>query len=129
MVLLSGLLLGACSSNWPSGSYEAVSNADAAVLAPAIADYLAGAMPAGSTANVAPAQAGDPISPILAVDLDREGIKQDPSGTPVRYVADLLDTGVILRISIADREGASRYFARAENGKIAPAGPLTVMQP
>jgi hypothetical protein len=98
------------------------------VLAPAIADYLAGALPSGSTVAVVPAQ-NDPISDRLAAALDRDGIKQAAAGAPVRYVADVLDTGVILRISIADREGASRYFSRAENGTIAPAGPLTVAQP
>jgi hypothetical protein len=122
-------LLGACSSGWPSGSYESVSNADAAVLAPEIADYLAGAIRSGSTVTVAPAQAGDPISPILSADLDQDGIKQGSGGTPVRYVADLLDAGVILRISIADQQGASRYFARGANGTIEPSGPLMVMQP
>jgi hypothetical protein len=126
IVLLPGVL-GACSA-WPPGSYVSIRSADAAVLAPAIADYLAGALPSGSTVAVVPAQ-NDPILDRLAAALDRDGIKQAAAGTPVRYVADVLDTGVILRISIDDREGASRYFARAENGTIAPAGPLTVAQP
>jgi hypothetical protein len=120
-------VLGACSA-WPAGSYVSISSADAAVLAPEIADYLAGALPSGSTVAVVPA-GNDPISGRLAAALDRDGIKQAPAGTPVRYVADTLDTGVILRVSIADREGASRYFARAGNGTLAPAGPLTVAQP
>jgi hypothetical protein len=126
-IALLPCMLDAC-SGWPSGSYVSISSADAAVLAPAIADYLAGALPSGSTVAVVPAQ-NDPISDRLAAALDRDGIKQAAAGAPVRYVADVLNTGVILRISIADREGASRYFSRAENGTIAPAGPLTVAQP
>jgi hypothetical protein len=128
-VVMLPFLLGACSA-WPSGSYVgSVNDADAAVLAPAIADYLSSTLPAGSTVAIAPAQAGDLISPILTSDLDRDAIKQAPTGTLVRYVADALDSGVILRVSISDREGASQYFARALDGTITPAGPITVMRP
>jgi hypothetical protein len=128
-VALLPCLLGACSA-WPSGSYvQSVSDADAAVLAPAIADYLSVALPSGSTVAVVPAPQDDPIAADLTADLDRTGIKQAPTSTPVRYVADVLDGGIVLRVSIADREGATRYFARAEDGSITPAGPLTVVQP
>ena len=73
-------LLGACSA-WPSGSYvQSVSDADAAVLAPVIADYLSSALPSGAMVTIAPAQTGDPISPVLAADLDRDGIKQSLAG-------------------------------------------------
>ena len=127
-VLLPCLLAG-CAA-WPAGSYvQSVSPADAAILAPAIADYLSGALPSGSAIALAPAQSDDPISSLLVVNLDRDGLSQTPSGVPVRYVAFPLDGGVLLRISIADREGASRYFARAATGTISPAGPLTVAQP
>lgn len=127
-VLLLPCLLGACSA-WPSGSYVgSVSDADAAVLAPAIADYLSGALPSGSSVAIVPAKAGDPIWPILSADLDHDGIRQG-AGTQIRYLADALDSGLILRVSISDREGASQYFARALDGTIAPDGPLTVMQP
>jgi hypothetical protein len=122
-------LVGACSA-WPSGSYvQSVSDADAAVLAPAIAGYLSSALPAGSTVAVVPAEGDDPIVAILAADLDRDGIKQAQSGTQIRYLADALDSGVMLRVSISDREGASQYFAREPGGAIIADGPITVMQP
>jgi type IV secretion system protein TrbH len=128
VTVLACLLLGACSA-WPSGSYVGpISDADAAVLAPEIADYLATALPAKAIVTIPPAPVDDPIAPILAADLDRSGIKQGAGGTLVQYVADPLDSGVILRISIDDREGASRYFVRT-NGMIAAAGPLTVVTP
>jgi type IV secretion system protein TrbH len=123
------LLLAACGS-WPAGSYvQSVTPTDAAVLAPQIALYLAGALPAGSAIAVAPAQAGDPISAVLSPNLDRDGFNQTVTGTPVRYVAAPLDGGIMLRVSIADRQGASQFFSRTASGAISPAGPLTVAQP
>ena len=53
LVLALPLLVGACAS-WPSGSYVAVQDSDAAVLAPAIAEYPAGALPAGTAVAVTP---------------------------------------------------------------------------
>lgn len=129
LFLLLPCALAACSA-WPPGSYvQSVTPADAAVLAPAIADYLSGALPAGSAVALASAPADDPILPVLAPDLDRAGIGQAPGGSVVQYVASPLDGGVMLRVSISNRQGASRYFARAANGVISPAGPLTVAQP
>ena len=129
VAVLLPCLLAACGT-WPTGSYvQSISPADAAILAPAIADYLSGALPSGSAIALAPAQSDDPISVPLVADLDRDGLVQTPSGVAVRYVASPLDGGILLWISIADREGASRYFARAATGAISPAGPLTVAQP
>jgi hypothetical protein len=122
-------MLAACGA-WPNGSYvSAVSRSDANVLAPEIADYVAEALPAGSMVAVVPAQGSDWINPGVIADLNRDGLSQSPAGTPIRYVAMPLDTGILLRISIADREGASRYFARAADGTLGAAGPLTVMTP
>jgi hypothetical protein len=130
-IVLLPSLLGACNTAWPPGSYATVSYTDAKTLAPAIADYLSAALPPRSIIALAPAQGdADQIAPALILDLDRVGIKQAPGGTPIRYVADEMDGGIILRISIADRQGASRYFTRSEgDGSLVAAGPLTVAQP
>jgi hypothetical protein len=127
-ILAFPILLGACASSWPSGSYVAVNQDDAAVLAPVIANYLAGAVPSGSAITIEPAKSADLIAPMLAADLDREGIPRSIDGLRVQYVAEPLDDGVFLRVSIDGREGGSCYFSRA-NGTISPAGPMMVALP
>jgi hypothetical protein len=127
-ILAFPILLGACASPWPSGSYVAVNQDDAAVLAPVIANYLAGAVPSGSAITIEPAKSADLIAPILAAELDREGIPRSIDGVRVQYVAEPMDGGVFLRVSIEGREGGSRYFRRA-NGTISPAGPMMVALP
>ena len=122
------ILLGACASSWPSGSYVAVNQDDAAVLAPVIANYLAGVIPSGSAVTLEPAKSDDVIAPMLAADLDREGIPRSVDGHRVVYVAEPMDGGVFLRVSIDGREGGSCYFGRA-NGTLNPAGPMMVALP
>jgi type IV secretion system protein TrbH len=122
------ILLGACASSWPSGSYVAVSRDDAAVLAPVIANYLAGAIPSGAAVSLAPAKSDDVMAPMLTVDLDREGVPRTTDGHRVQYIAEPLDGGVFLRVSIDGREGGSRYFSRV-NGTLSPAGPMMVALP
>jgi hypothetical protein len=51
------------------------------------------------------------------------------TGTPISYVAAPLDGGMLLRVSVDGGEGASRFFARASNGVLTPAGPTTVATP
>jgi hypothetical protein len=127
-ILVVPILLGACASPWPSGSYVAVNQDDSAVLAPAIASYLAGAIPTGSAITIEPAKSDDLIAPVLAADLDREGVPRSTDGHRVVYVAEPMDDGVFLRVSIDGREGGSRYFSRA-NGTLSPAGPMMVALP
>jgi hypothetical protein len=127
-ILACPILLGACMSSWPSGSYVAVNQDDAAVLAPVIANYLAGAISSGSAITIEPAKSDDLIAPMLAADLDREGIPRSADGHRVQYIAEPMDGGVFLRVSIDGREGGSRYFSRT-NGTISPAGPMMVALP
>jgi len=122
------ILLGACAS-WPTGSYDAnISQQEASVLAPAIANYVAGAVPAGTPVSVEPARSGSSIGPQLAATLDKDGIPQDPTGRRVQYIAQPLDSGVMLRVSIDNREGGSQYFARS-GGSLQPNGPMMVALP
>jgi hypothetical protein len=126
-VVVLPLLMSACAPAWPPGSYSTVSGDDAAVLAPAIADYLAGALPAGTPIAVETAK-DDQIAPVLEDDLSRAGIQQAKDGRRVQYVADPLDGGVFLRISIDGTEGGSRFFTRS-GSSLVPAGPMTVALP
>src|SRR5271166_2138530 len=65
------LLLAAC-GGWPAGSYvQSVSDADATVLAPAVADCVAAILPSRQDLRLEPAGAGDPIAPLLPPLLDR----------------------------------------------------------
>jgi type IV secretion system protein TrbH len=127
-ILALPVLLGACAPSWPSGSYVAVTQDDAAVLAPAIANYVAGAVSAGDPVVIVQARSDDLIAPLLASALDREGVPRSADGHLVQYVAGPMDSGVLLRVSIDGREGGSRYFSRT-NGTISPAGPMMVALP
>lgn len=127
-VFLLPLLLAGCASSWPSGSYvNSISPADATVIASSISNYAAVNM-ARQDIHLVPAPGrNDPIATALAADLANEGIEQNAAGKPLVYVAAPMQGGVLLRISVGD-SGASRFFARAANGQIYPAGPMTVMQ-
>ena len=128
VIMACPILLGACASPWPSGSYVAVNQDDAVVMVPIIANYLAGAIPSGSAITIEPAKSGDLIASMLAADLDREGIPRSADGHRVQYIVEPMDGGVFLRVSIDDREGGNRYFSRA-NGTLNPAGPMMVALP
>jgi hypothetical protein len=121
------LLLGACST-WPSGSYVTgdISDSDAQILAAAITDYLAGAVQPGYPVSVAVNE--DAILPLLMADLDRAGIPRSATGQVVRYVVGPLDDGIFLRVSIDDRGGGSRFFAKS-GGSLVTAGPMMVALP
>jgi hypothetical protein len=125
-LLLAPLLLAACGGSWPSGTYvRSVSEADAPVLAEAVADCLSDTIP--SRQDVKPAaSSGDPIAPLLDPYLARVGFTVASTGLPVSYVVTPLDDGVLLRISVDNREGATRFFKRSANGVLAAAGPTTV---
>ena len=115
----------ACAS-WPTGSYVSMgADADAGVLAPAIADYVSGVVPAGSVATLAQPQGGDALSPLLMADLTRDGVHVGAGGVPVAYVVAPLDQGVLLRIT-AGTAIASRYYVRNTAGGLQPGGPMMV---
>jgi len=119
------LLLAGCDAAWPSGSYVSVNARDAARLAPAVADYLASALPSHATVALAPAQPGDPMTPVLAEALSHDGITPAPTGRPVQYVVTPLDDGVLLHIALdGGSTAASRYFVRSPDGSLTAAGPM-----
>jgi hypothetical protein len=121
------LLLASCTSSWPSGSYVAeIGDADAHVLAASVTEYLVGALRPGVPVAIPPD--GDVICPLLAAELRRAGIGQNANGRQVDYVAAPLDGGVMLRVSIDNHEGASRFFVRS-NGSLVAGGPMTVALP
>jgi hypothetical protein len=124
-ILALPLLLAACGGSWPSGTYvRSVSEADAPVLAEAVADCLSDTIP--SRQDVKLESSGDPIAPLLDPYLARVGFTVASTGLPVSYVVTPLDDGVLLRISVDNREGATRFFKRSANGVLAAAGPTTV---
>jgi hypothetical protein len=129
-VMALPLLLAACGGSWPSGTYvRSISDADATVLAPAVARCLSDILPSRQDVTLAPAASGDTIAPLLGPLLDAAGFTVASGGTPVSYVAAPLDDGVLLRVSVNNRSGASRFFARSANGVLASAGPTTVSMP
>jgi hypothetical protein len=124
------LLLAGCGVLWPSGSYvRDISDADARTLGPTIADYVARAIPSHQDIHLVTAGNADPIELVLAANLDREGIGEDARGQPVRYVAAPIEGGVLLRISIGDTQGGSRFYTRTANGDLLPAGPMMAATP
>jgi hypothetical protein len=129
IIVLPAVLAG-CVGVWPSGSYvQAISQSDAAVLAPVIANYVGTALPAGSTVSLVAASVSDPIASVLVPELDKAGFVQRIGGHSLSYVADPLDSGVMLRVSIDNVQGAGRYFNRDANGALVAGGPLTVATP
>lgn len=130
LLLAAPLLLAGCVASWPTGSYEAdISDPDAAVLAPAIAHYVAATVHRREAVHVVPAQPKDTLAQPLTAALNRAAIRQAPDGRKLQYVADAWPGGgVLLRVSIDDREGASQYFTRVNNG-LTPSGPMMVAVP
>jgi hypothetical protein len=117
-------LLAACSS-WPQGSYVSVTDSDARVLAPDIANFVSRTLPSGSYVNLEGAGKSDPIAAELAVDLRTSGVNEAPAGHRLQYVAAPMQDGVFLRISIDGTHGGSRFYSR-EGGRLHAAGPMMV---
>jgi hypothetical protein len=129
-IMVLPLLLAGCGGGWPSGSYvRSISDADATVLAPAVTRCLSDTLPSRRDVTLAPTASGDTIAPLLSPLLAAAGFTVAPGGTPVSYVAAPLDDGVLLRVSVNNREGASRFFVRSADGVLASAGPMTVATP
>lgn len=131
IVLAALLPLCACAA-WPKGSYVQMGgDHDAAVLAPAIASYVTGAVPAGTAGDVVtlvPAeQADDALTPMLRADLRADGVMVGLGGVPVSYLVAPLDKGVLLRVTLGS-SAASQFFARATDGSLQPGGPMMVVK-
>jgi hypothetical protein len=117
-------LLGACSA-WPQGSYVSVSDGDAHVLAPDIANYVSRTLPSGSYVSLEGAGKNDPIAQRLTLDLRSDGVEEAPGGHKVQYIAAPMQDGVFLRVTIDGTQGGSRFYTR-EGGNLDPAGPMMV---
>jgi len=128
ILMVLPLLLAACSGgSWPSGSYvQSISPDDAKVLAPAVADAVAAILPSKQDIHVQPAGPDDPVAALLPPFLDRADFTETKNGIPVSYVAGPMDEGVLLRVSVDNRDSASRYFVRTSTRILTPGGPLTV---
>lgn len=123
------LMLAACSGGWPSRSYAPITEGEAQSVAPFITSYLAGALPAGSevTFDVAPK---DPIEPMLNEELQSAGLSRSGSaGHRVSYVVTPVGDGVLLRVSLDDTQGMSRYFIPNQAGELYTQGPSMVAVP
>lgn len=146
--LAVALTLGACATTpRPSASYvdPAINSADAKTLADDAAAYLSGPLPPAHTTLVidppAARDMSDVLTPALQIALrakgygifilsaDRPSAKELPepqTGTVLRYLANPLETGVVLRLQFHGME-ASRFYQRSNDGVLLPNGfPFTV---
>ena len=128
------LLLGGCAGVGPRSSYvEAVTPADAPVLAADIAGFVAERLPAAATTLALDAPAGDSLTPVLRGELRRIGFGvadagQNASGAhPLRYLVTPLDAGVLVRLHV-DRTTASRLWLRNSAGTLQAGSPFTVRE-
>lgn len=130
ILLLSALALSACGgTSWPSGSYSAVDHGDAVVLGDAVADYVGNAVPSGTVVSIERASDKDPVAAEAVERMKRDGLVVGEKGRVIRYVAAPLDGGVLLRVSIGDKEGMTRVFQRAVGGTLSAGGPMMVALP
>ena len=139
--LAAVVLLSACATSRPSMSYVApeVTAADAQVLAAVSVAYLADPLPPARTTLVLdPPLSGkhDALTAAMLNSLRARGYGVslvDPKtgtaagqGTPLRYLASPLASGVVLRLQFQGVE-ATRFYPRTTNGKLLSDGaPFTV---
>ncbi|MCM8735488.1 conjugal transfer protein TrbH [Azospirillum sp. A1-3] len=132
------LLLGGCAGVGPRSSYvEAVTPADAPVLAADIAGFVAERLPAAATTLALDAPAGelasDSLTPVLRGELRRIGFgvadagQKAPGALPLRYLVTPLNAGVLVRLQV-DRTTASRLWLRNSAGTLQAGSPFTVRE-
>lgn len=114
--------------------------ADARVLARDMASFVAGQIPAGSSAVILDptpsGQAGNPLTPAFVAALRDRGFAVADAGQAhgpgthrVRYLVTRLDNGALLRVTLdAGAAEASRFFVRNSAGRLRAGGPLAVRQ-
>lgn len=123
------LTLAACSGGWPSRSYAPITESEAQSVAPYITSYLAGALPSGSEVTIEAARQ-DPIEPMLNEELQAAGLSRSGSaGHRVTYVVTPAGNGVLLRVSLDDTQGMTRYFIPNQSGGLYTQGPAMVAMP
>ncbi len=105
-------------------------------LAADAVDYLATPLPpARTTLVMQPPRGDDPLTPILLEKLRTRGYgvvigadaAQGEQGTPIRYLASPLGTGVVLRLEYHGTV-ASRFYARGQDGNLTPGSPFSVRE-
>ena len=113
---------------------------DAKVLAGAMANFVAGRLPAGSSVvslDPTPSeQAGNALTPAFLAALRNRGFTvadASQAGAPgthrIRYLATRLDNGELLRVTIdGGAAEAARFFVRNSAGDLQAGGPVTVRQ-
>ncbi|MCM8739326.1 conjugal transfer protein TrbH [Azospirillum sp. A1-3] len=130
------LLLGGCAGVGPRSSYvEAVTPADAPVLAADIAGFMAERLPAAATTLALDAPiadlVNDSLTPVLRGELRRIGFgvadagQNAPGAHPLRYLVTPLNAGVLVRLQV-DRTTASRLWLRNSAGTLQAGSPFTV---
>ncbi|EJD3148822.1 conjugal transfer protein TrbH [Salmonella enterica] len=130
--LFAALVLSACATSRPSMSYVAaeVTSSDARTLAADAVAYLADPLPPAHTTLVLdpPAASGqDVLTPAMLAALRARGYGVTVAdaktgaaagkGTPLRYLASPLDSGVVMRLQYLGVE-ASRFYPRTTNGQL-----------
>jgi hypothetical protein len=128
-LVLMPLLLAACGNTqpWPPGSYaEKVSAQTGVTLGREVAGYVATTLPPGSAVHVARAGTDDQVASVASPILSQSGYTNDTQAHEVTYVAQPVDGGMMLRVSIDNAQGASKFFSVDQTGGLASAGPLTV---
>ncbi|AWK88612.1 conjugal transfer protein TrbH [Azospirillum thermophilum] len=132
------LLLGGCASFGPRSSYvEAVTPADAPLLAADIAGFVSDRLPAASTTVALDEPAGelasDSLTPVLRDELRRIGFgvagadQKAPGAHALRYLVTPLNAGVLVRLQF-DRTTASRLWLRNSAGTLQAGSPFTVRE-
>ena len=137
----AAVLLAACAAGTGGSSYVAPLQqpGDAEVLANAMAEFVAGRLPAAaSTVAFAPTpaeQAGNAVTGAFASALRRRGFAVAEGGQPpparahrLRYLVTPMDNGNLVRLTIDDSTQGARFFARDPAGGLRSGGPYTVTQ-
>lgn len=128
--------LSGCALDGPAASYVApvlTSQGDAQALAASIASVAEAALPPGPGAvwlePPASGQDGGDVGPALTAILGRNGfrIAEAPEGAHrLRYWLTPLDQGDLVRVAVDGAPRAACVFARAANGTLQPASPITL---
>ena len=128
------LLLGGCVSQWPANSYsDMTTGADSEIITSAISECTANLVPNHAIVYFG-ATAADALSLLLPEALSRQGLQNNPSGTPLTYVVASTGTnsqartaeGAFVRVS-GPRGTCAQYFSRDSNGVLQSAGPVMVV--
>ena len=127
LTVLGILLLSACSSQWPAGSYNGLpKDTDSDVLTTAIGDCAVNLVPDHAMIKLVLPVPPDALSMVLPERLSHDGISVSEIGLPVSYIVAADGPDAFIRVS-APRGTCAQYFSRDTNGLLQNAGPIMVV--